>query len=461
MRIVLTEAGLHFAMSPNLCAVASLDHRDEVSIGLLELPRGADTLDDAMAEAVMEAFVLHFSAACKSSGNHQTDLLAVLQQFSEHHPGSQKGREFLHELYRANDTRLDHAVEPQPDWLFMNNIVQRSLGTQLAIGYRGTQLSRSLPTKIAQGLLQIRCVTLITTYNIKRPQDQQQVLTDSQKADTLREAIGVIHWFTSLMGFIVNELFRLAPSDDKHNDYETIMTQESIQSAVNRNATPALFLLLLSLSRLYLKYAFRNLRQYTVDANSFRSYPSPLRDTYQTLISTLRNSPVQMFHFEKMFMELDQKVKEIFQSRGLGPAERLDTEKAMLIDGTVPEILMPAVTMLLTTSVERLREEVDVAELYFSDFSWLDLGGEDDSSPDRDSRSHDIDRVARNRRREEKPKVDAVRMVLLKPGARIKQCVRCCSVIEDAPYGLNNRAMQSMIRTCPCGDWWAAVGEGR
>jgi len=90
-----------------------------------------------------------------------------MQLFSEHHPNDSIDDEFLSEVYRALDVRLDHAIEPQVEWLFKNLMIQKCLGMQLSLGYNGDHKPRMLRAKIAQGFLDIRLATLIITYSIK------------------------------------------------------------------------------------------------------------------------------------------------------------------------------------------------------------------------------------------------------------------------------------------------------
>ena len=130
-----------------------------------------------------EAFTLHFATACTSYGQYHDDLLAAMQLFSDQHIGNSIADNFLRAAYRALDIRLDHAIEAQIDWLFKNVMIQRCLGVQLSLGYHGDQKPRTLSAKVAQGLLDIRAVTLIITYSVKNA--IAAAGTDSRKAGLL------------------------------------------------------------------------------------------------------------------------------------------------------------------------------------------------------------------------------------------------------------------------------------
>ena len=460
----------YIALSPNVCAIAGLHSGHEVTLGLLQMP-AADTIDGDILEAITEAFALQLSAASTSWSNYQADLLAVMQLFAEQNSDSATTcRRVLSELYRALEVRLDHALEAQADWLFINPIIQRCLGTQISLSCYTREIPRSLPSSIARSLLDIRSGTLVTTYNLKNVPNQtapnhaasrQMIPTDAEKADDLQEVLGIIKWFTSLMAFVATELFRLSEIGKEDMGESINVTQEAIQSAIHSTSNPALSILLLSSSRFYLKYVCRNFGQYLIQANKFRGYPSALRDNYQTLVSILRNSPVQFMPFERMLTAFDGKIKEAYQNSGLDEIERTRVERQMLVEGAVPEMMMPAVNFLLTTLVDSLREEIDLAELYFSDFSWLDLGGENENDVRDGSTDNGAATVLRKRSQEKKPKVDVLRKIILKPEAKVKRCLRCHTVIEDAPFALRNRAMQQLMRTCLCGDWWMDAGISR
>lgn len=139
----------------------------------------------------------------------------------------------------------------------------------------------------------------------------------------------------------------------------------------------------------------------------------------------------------------------------------------MLINGEVPEVLMPAVKTLLEKGVEILREEVDVAELYFADFSWLGLsdpGNQDNNSSRSQGGEHDDDGgddgIGRIQRRE-KVRVDAVRKVVLRREARVRKCTRCWAVVDERPPATRNLAVVQGMRACLCGDWWMRDDGGR
>ncbi len=115
----------------------------------------------------------------------------------------------------------------------------------------------------------------------------------------------------------------------------------------------------------------------------------------------------------------------------------------MLISAEVPEVLMPAVTHLLTESLERLTGEVDISDLYFLDVSPLGLS--DDRGSDAWKKENSL---------------DAIRKVTIAKDAKVRRCTRCCSVMEETtPMAGSSVWMFSMQRTCFCGSHWGALGD--
>ena len=154
---------------------------------------------------------------------------------------------------------------------------------------------------------------------------------------------------------------------------------------------------------------------------------------------------MQYHQFDKILNELDVNIKTSYTHANLSDDERKKVEKRMLIAGEIPDVLSPALeTLLLGPGIDALREEVNVAELYFMDFSWLEL---------------DDDNRSRAWRRENR--VDVVRKTVLKRGSgkKLKRCTRCCAVMEDLgrEARTGNAGVMQLLRNCLCGGWWYVI----
>lgn len=113
----------------------------------------------------------------------------------------------------------------------------------------------------------------------------------------------------------------------------------------------------------------------------------------------------------------------------------------MLVKAEIPAALMEPVKQLLTTNADSLRENINVAELYFTDVSWLGLT--DDESTKRSAKQHPI---------------DAMRKVEMRKGVRKRRCTRCGAVMEDvvAQRG-SSMLLFNLQRFCFCGSSWMAL----
>lgn len=146
-----------------------------------------------------------------------------------------------------------------------------------------------------------------------------------------------------------------------------------------------------------------------------------------------------------MIADVETSIRSVYESNQIPDNERKDIEKNILISGTVPPKLWPAVESLLKKTLRTMGANVNRAELYFNDISWIGLS--DDQASDQWRREH---------------RLDIVRKVEVPKRVRIRRCTRCCSVMEDAapPKGTTGWLV-NMWRTCVCGNWWMDIEDKR
>lgn len=132
----------------------------------------------AMVEAATESFVLQFAIACTSHSNHTDDLLAVMQSFLKQRSNdwTEQGllmgnleENFLSDIYRVLGVNIDHSVDPQPEQLFRNPMIQKCLSMQASLGYPGERQHRSLSSKVGLTSLNLRFASLMLAYPFKKP----------------------------------------------------------------------------------------------------------------------------------------------------------------------------------------------------------------------------------------------------------------------------------------------------
>lgn len=139
---------------------------------------------------------------------------------------------------------------------------------------------------------------------------------------------------------------------------------------------------------------------------------------------------------------MDSGIKGAYQSAELGADDRMILEKEMLIQATIPPLLISAIKNLFAT-ISELKEEINVAELYFTDTSALGLYPRSGNS-----------------RKEQVMMIDAMRKVELKRGVAFKRCTKCGNLTEDVPLTRgSNMAVLQLQRHCLCGGWWMVLDE--
>ncbi len=177
--------GLYTAISPNLCATASLDEQHALSLSLMHIEienffneckqvifKYEDSAQGRIAilEVVNESFVMQGSLAAMNLPSYNDDLVATMQQFSNQHlyegvdlANSPRLAEisvfkshFLSEVYRVLGLQYDYSVDNHPQQIIQNQVIQKCLATQVSLGYAGRSGRPSLSSVVAQATLDLR-----------------------------------------------------------------------------------------------------------------------------------------------------------------------------------------------------------------------------------------------------------------------------------------------------------------
>ncbi|KAL9604464.1 MAG: hypothetical protein Q9219_000429 [cf. Caloplaca sp. 3 TL-2023] len=435
---------LHAALSPNACAVVTFDDEDAMTLRLMQMLRvyPESSLDPDVVEAVAEAFVMQFSISRSGYGNYQDDLTAVMQLFQDQHLKGDHAVQaprflnpFLSDMYRVSQLNLDFSGDIKSELYLKNSQHQKTLSMQFSLGYWGNQGHPTMSSKVAFAILQLRWTALTFAMGLK-----SNPALELKRIEILRSFFGIISWTLALMNFVIDELFTLAvvlANEPATGDRS--LSAHAVTAKILELNTPALALLFISQSRLLLKYNFRFLRGFSHEAIQQQSQDP----TWRVLSHMFSISPVPLHEAEKVLLEVDAGIRNVYESERISEADRRDIERSMLITGSVSPRLWSAVENLLVNTVKELKEEVDVAELYFHDISWLGLS--DDKASDEWKKQH---------------RLDVIRKVEVPKGARVRQCTRCCSVMEDsAPPKGTAGLLVNMWRTCVCGNWWMSMKD--
>lgn len=139
---------------------------DEGECWRIESPTKADTECLAVVETINAALVIQFSIACSSYGNHHDDISATMQLFQKDFLKDDSRRvqnftnAFLNDMYRIVSLDVDYSGDKKTETYLKSGLYQKTLSMQLSLGYWGEQRHRSLSSKLALAILQLRWAAL-------------------------------------------------------------------------------------------------------------------------------------------------------------------------------------------------------------------------------------------------------------------------------------------------------------
>ena len=209
---------------------------------------------------------------------------------------------------------------------------------------------------------------------------------------------------------------------------------------VRKITSPALLLMSISSSRAFLKFICNSMRGPLGGIIKGQKGSTPLALAYRELDAVFQRALVTVSQFEMILSHLNTGIKNIYS--GVTEADRSLIERDMLVKAEIPAAFISSVREVLTVTAKKLKEEVNVAEIYFKNIGWLGLT--DDQSSKRWRMQHPI---------------DVMRKVELKLHKPVKRCTRCGSVSEDTQPQRGTLVMMTLQRHCLCGGWWIAIGE--
>lgn len=329
--------------------------------------------------------------------------------------------------------------------------------------------------------------------------------------------LGSVRWCLDLISWIIDSL--LNPEDKtifKYISKGQPINLEELNSRLHTSNNVALHLLLSSASRGFLTAICRRVSglEYTArkamsnTAQSQAGIPTnptqpaiseALGKAYTNIVTLTSNSIVSIRTFDAFLTSISTSVRDAYSSAGLKPSTtqasqqqlhsrpsespRNLTEQSMLFGGLLPDELKPAITYVFTSLLPNLRPGIDLARLYFHDFSLLALDPLPNTSclsslvtalsaPQRNSTSAVSERVVRTIDVFQRVPIElgvecseargstvnrAVRGILT-PARHWRRCARCAAVMEDVTS--QRSVVQFLInhqRRCFCGGYWNII----
>ncbi|KAF2145598.1 uncharacterized protein K452DRAFT_264768 [Aplosporella prunicola CBS 121167] len=420
------EPALHLALSPSACIAALVQHDGTITLKNMEYGLGPLTSkeNDPKISAAMSALVLQYSSASLQYSSTD-DLFAIMPPDID----LDLARAFLIGTHYSTNVTADYTAEELPQktlqQIFSNSLLRGSLSAQNLIG-TGTDGKRNLSAKLAWIALNLR----LTSWNLAMA---VRTKPEALSQEAAKAITGPVKWTTDVMVYILDELIELSKRCKGHEG-----DREFIQQKLQEMNSPAIFLLLCSYPRALFRVS-RGPLQALLSASQMqvRFAPTVLhRATFNALLATVINSPVQPPPMAFMVQETDQAVRKVYAATQLSIEQRKAIEREMLIKAEIPGLLMPVVTGLLTTVVDKVLDMVNPANVMFHDLRWLCLHED-----------------GRSIRWAQENTVDVLRKAVLseKEGKR-RRCTRCGNIMEDLDSWLGMPQNK-----CACAGAWSQM----
>ncbi|KAF7189771.1 Mediator of RNA polymerase II transcription subunit 16 [Pseudocercospora fuligena] len=428
------EHNLHVAMSGDGSGLVYVRVDKKIDAQCMKLTRGWHVVDDGISddrpyiEAAAVCIARQFAFLCYNNmANDET--LALLPPDASPELRSLVVRMIFRMLNRSPDISMQESSRQQMIVL-KEPLVPRCLSAQLALGTNPMTGERNFAAQYAFTILNLRLAGTALASTCGRS-DVKQI-----SPEAVHFARGLVRWCMDLIVYIVKAIV-LIQRDVKAGS----SAKGVIDKLTSTTGSPALHLLLCSFSRALVRFQtiwvvkyFQCLQHVVPRTRSVTE-----RQEMEAVFSLAGQLPFKLQQFEGMMAEFDQAVRQAYTKSNLSADWRGELEINMMVDGTIPDELMPAVNSLLETTIPKLTENMDLGKLHFYDTSFLQLWT---------SKRQNHGRI-----------IDVLRKVQVPPGAALRTCRRCGSELEDIPPEKLRQEpyagwFQHAQRHCVCMNYW-------
>ncbi|TID21520.1 mediator of rna polymerase ii transcription subunit 16 [Venturia nashicola] len=440
---------LHTTFSPNACVVAMLNLDGVVKTEKIQyMPTSLNDIkeDDPRYGSVTAALALQHSSASMQYKSTD-DLLSILpKNLSEAltHGLLTKACKFL----TVNFDFVSDDNQKQIPGLYRHHLLFKCVSIQSTLGSSDKKGPRKLSARLAWITINLRLISLCISMNLRS--------NENLRAEMAMSLVGLVKWSLDICVYLLQELFALH-NKIRHATREGDLNKEKdlawIREQMLKEHSPAILILLCSIPRILLRMIFRPLRHGMIHStNGLKtSLQYEQKSAFNKLLQIYQATPISILPIETYLTDVDTLVKTAYRNAGIPDAKREDYEREMFLTATIPSILSPCITEMMTTKLTTLASHVDQGKVYLHDISWLGLT--DDSKTKRWHQNH---------------VVDVVRKLPLSKDSRLRICPRCGSVMEDISPGMQgaglgpgmsqmNWVWQSQ-KTCICYNSWASIG---
>lgn len=428
------EHNLQIAISADGSGLACVRADKKIEARCMKLTRGWHIMDDGISddrpyiEAAAVCIARQFAFLCYNNmANDET--LALLPSDATPEIRSLVVKMIFRMLNRSPDISMQENNRQQMIVL-KEPLVPRCLSAQLALGTDPVTGERNFAAQYAFSILNLRTAGTALASTCGRS-DAKAI-----SPEAVHFVRGLVRWNMDLLVFIVNTIVTI-----KRGIQPGSSPKEAIEKLISTNGTPALHLLLCSFSRALVRFQTIWIVKYFQCLQGIIPRTRSLieRQEMEAVYTLASQLPFKLQQFEAMVAEFDLAVRQAYTKATLSADRRSELEINMMVEGTIPAELEPAVNSLFETILPKLTETIDLGKLHFYDTSFLQLWN--------------------NRRQSSGRAIDVLRKVQIPHGATLRVCRRCGSETEDmSPEKLRSEPFagwfQHTQRHCVCMNYW-------
>lgn len=354
----------NICLSPNLASYVYFDQKGTLKIKYMENPN--DYADSSTMVMSVVGLAMRVSSACFSSvPSDDVSYIAKMEMEKIRKiNGDELAQKFrymlLQESYRANNFTVNIPNEYPNEKVFVNPSLQRLLSLQLSLS-TNPEWTRQPMAHIAWCTLNLRIASFAITFALRAVSSNKQQQGDYEiKANHIHSLAGLVRWITDFLALACQDLY-MASLHESNNYYGENPTSVAMASLLGK--IPRVLLL-------YCLRATRGLEQIIAKLAEQENNPinGQVQSAYKRFRDTIANSPVSVASFEKLLFDIDNAMKNM-------SADLTDVEQDIMFNAHIPNQYANVCKRAVEVFGRNLKPEINIAQLYFYDVSWLGLNG--------------------------------------------------------------------------------------
>ncbi|CAD6446684.1 57a8b159-a03f-41bf-85e8-e000fc477235 [Sclerotinia trifoliorum] len=419
------EPCLQVVLSPSTCSLAQITNDGKVKWKQLDYHLGeiGPSMEDPRYAATIAALSISCSTSVMMAINYD-DIIATAHNFAK--TKDNLAYDWLNELAKILKITVDYSEEAHYDVLIRNTTIQLCLSIQNSLGFRGDFNPRKFAGKFSWLVLQLRNIVVLVTMaaNMKVPgPTHDKTSTPLDDPEVISALAGSVRWVLDLMAWIIDTLLDLPsslPGELSLTDPAKLSLPDLLAHLHTQNNV-TLHLLLSSPTRGFLTAICRRLQHLDYVARKAiatntnaqnqpggpgqQSISPALRSSYVQIAQLTSNCIVRIKTFETLLSSLTLSVKSAYANHkpplsgnnSTGPS-RNGLEIKMLFGGEIPTAFKPVIIDLFkgvqdnkkgdepdtatdnagTGHLSGVRLEIEPSDLWFADFTMLEVEEEEE-----------------------------------------------------------------------------------